>query len=179
MLRPRPNNKELQKCTQETHTSHSFTFTGHYSRQPEVSPTHIRSAPVLCRHMGGAFIHSVFVFVCRSPERDKLRAGCLSWEEGRVAVETAMPKPDLLCLVQLLDGTIETFSVNVCNTQTHATPSRSPSRSRVDLWFATDCFVPTLVSVTNGTFLYFPIDLTDSCSTVCPWLEGLPHFLQL
>ena len=32
---------------------------------------------------------------------------------------TDMPKPDLLCLVQLLDGTIETFRVSVRNTHKH------------------------------------------------------------
>lgn len=32
---------------------------------------------------------------------------------------TVMPKPDLVCLVQLLDGTIETFGVNVRNTNKH------------------------------------------------------------
>lgn len=31
-----------------------------------------------------------------------------------------MPKPDLLCLVQLLDSTIETFRVSVRSKPTHA-----------------------------------------------------------
>lgn len=43
-------------------------------------------------------------------------------------METAMPKPDLLCLVQLLDGTIETFSVNVRNTHTHTHHSQSMAK---------------------------------------------------
>ncbi|XP_014914525.1 tyrosine-protein phosphatase non-receptor type 3-like isoform X2 [Poecilia latipinna] len=39
------------------------------------------------------------------------RRVCLEREAG-VTVVTDMPKPDLLCLVQLLDGTIETFRVS-------------------------------------------------------------------
>lgn len=181
-------------CSDPGQIKRSYTNTQMHSRDTHKSLLHIHGAlltaawcfiqhiyvllTVLCPHVGGVFINSVFVVVCRSPESDKLRAGCLSWEGGRVAVETAMPKPDLLCLVQLLDGTIETFNVNVCNTHKHM-PLPVPCRGDHKLLFANDRLVPTLLWVTNGTFLYFPIDLADSCSTACPWLEGLPHFLHL
>lgn len=114
MFRPRPNNKELHKHTHKSllHIHGALLTTAWCFIQ------HIYVLlTALCQHVGGVFINSVFVVVCRSPESDKPRAGCLSWEGGRVAVETAMPKPDLFCLVQLLDGTIETFNVNVRNTR--------------------------------------------------------------
>lgn len=133
MFRPRPNNKELHKQT-DTHKSllhiHGALLTAAWCFIQHIYVL----LTVLCQHVGGVFINRVFVVVCRSPESDKLRAGCLSWEGGRVAVETAMPKPDLLCLVQLLDGTIETFSVNVCNTHKHM-PLPVPRRGDHKLLF--------------------------------------------
>lgn len=130
MFRPRPNNKELLKYTSTVTPSHSWCIT-HCSLM--FHPAHILLT-TQCHHKGGAFVgrqqpgniwhcFCVCVFVCvrarRSPQSDKLRTRCLSWEEGRVTVVTVMPKLDLLCLVQLLDGTIQTFNVSVCNSQTH------------------------------------------------------------
>lgn len=91
---------------------------------------HIYYSPHSVIQKGGAFcarqqagnLWHFCVVVCdcvsRSPLGDRLRAGRLSWEGGRVTLVTDMPKPDLLCLVQLLDGTIETFRVSVRKTHT-------------------------------------------------------------
>lgn len=58
---------------------------------------------------------------------------------------TEMPKPDLLCLVQLLDGTIETFRVSVCNLQTRCTRPL-PARHRGS-YFGLICLCVSLMIV--------------------------------
>lgn len=109
--------------------SHSWCIT-HCS--PVLHPAHL-ILTTQCHSEGGVFsgrqqsgniwhilswLH-MCLCVCRSPLSDELRAPCLSWDGGRVTVVTDMPKPDLLCLVQLLDGLIETFRVSVRSTHTH------------------------------------------------------------
>lgn len=177
MFRPRPNNKELHKHT-DTYTvtpSHSGCIT-HCS--PMFHPAHILLT-TQCHHKGGvhwkttAWKHLTLFLclcVCRFPQSDELRAGCLSWEGGTVTVVTDMPKPDLLCLVQLLDGTIETFRVSVCNTHTHTHTASGPLlRSCV----APICLCALLMivvavhdTVTDYSFLRCPIDPHFSFNTV-------------
>lgn len=148
----------------------------HYSLQP-VSPfsTYITHSTI---SSSGSCFHwnikawkylTLFLWFCvcvrvsRSALGDKLRAGCLSWEGGRVTVVTDMPKPDLLCLVQLLDGTIQTFNVNVLNTEKHT--NTHPSLSLTEeimccfclcLCCADDCSVSAWYS--DRLFFPFPID---------------------
>lgn len=131
MFRPRPNNKGLHKpCT------HTLTVTPSHSQCITHCSLMLYQAHILlttqCHPEGRCFLCKttgwkpltllcgcVWLCVSRSPLGDRLRAGRLSWEGGRVTLVTDMPKPDLLCLVQLLDGTIETFRVSVRKTHTH------------------------------------------------------------
>lgn len=149
----------------------------HYSLQPNVSSStyithHTMSSRGRCfRWKATAWKHLtlfVCVYVCRSPQSDKLRTGCLSWEGDRVTVITDMPKLDLLCLVQLLDGTIETFSVSVCNSQTHTNIHTVSCWSLRRSYVAPICLraLPVRDTVSDFSFLLLPIDPHLSFNTV-------------
>lgn len=64
---------------------------------------------------------------------------------------TEMPKPDLLCLVQLLDGSIETFRVNVCNTATSCS-SRGSCVAPICLCVSLMIVGPQLDTVTDFSY---------------------------
>lgn len=173
MFRPRPNNKEL-------HTSHSFAFTGHYSQQPDVSSSTYMYCSLHCVHIWEAFSLTAFLWLSVGPLK------VTNWGQGVYLEREAelpwkQPCQSQTCFAWFSCWTaLSRPSVSTCvthtQTQTQATPSPSPGRSYAALWFANECFVSTLVSLTMDTFLYFPIDLTDSCSAKCPWLGGCSHF---
>lgn len=70
---------------------------------------------------------------------------------------TDMPKPDLLCLVQLLDGTIETFRVSVNKHKLTRNPPLALNRLHV----APACFffAPLMIAVS------FEVSLSDSTAS--------------
>lgn len=111
--------------------SHSFTFTVHYSLQSDApSGTYITHHTVSSRkevlsvqdnrlETSDTFVWLCVIVCFQVPSRWQAEGRAFVLEGGRVTLVTDMPKPDLLCLVQLLDGTIETFRVSVRKTHTH------------------------------------------------------------